>query len=357
MRVLMLAPLWHPIGQDAPGGIETFLFHLVSALERAGCSVTLLASGDSRTPAELVPVVERNLYRLMSDREAGEYSYYEQQQLALALAMATAMAPRFDVVHSHVGPGAFVLSALPEIGPRTLHTIHTPVYGDLEWFVHRHPGLALSTVSEFQARRLRDAGATRCWTVHNGIDFSGFSFNDKPERRLLYMGRIEEAKGPHLAVATAQTLGWPLTLAGPIVDARYFERSVKPHLGGEVQYVGVVDHVTKVALMGDAACMLLPFTGPEPFGMVSIEAMACGTPVVALSSGALPEIVESGVTGYLATGPDALASLALEAIELDRSAVRARAEARFGIERTAHGYLEIYDRIASGTRRARPGAG
>ena len=344
----MLAPLWYPIGREAPGGIETSLYHLIGALSRQGCEVTLLATGDSVSAARLVPVVEHNLYDLMTERAAGEYVYYEQHQLRLALEMAK----QYDVVHSHIGPGGFVLSSMPDVARPVLHTLHTPVTPDLQWLVKKYPLLPLTTVSEFQAASIRGAGAKRCWVVPNGIDTSSFTFNDHPGDGLLFIGRIEAGKGPDIAIEVARTLGRPLTLAGPIVDRAFFQSRIEPSLGPAVRYLGMVDHATKNALMGEAACMLLPFRHAESFGMVSIEAMTCGTPVVALSNGALPEVVEQRVTGFLAEGGDdseaiaSLASLTLQATLLDRAAVRDRVISRFSIDHTALGYLQVYREIA-----------
>jgi glycosyltransferase involved in cell wall biosynthesis len=338
----MLAPLWYPISRDAPGGIETFLYRLVSALAIRGCRVTLLASGDSVTDAALVPVMERNLYEQMLEGAAGEYVYYEQHQLH----MACAVSPDFDVLHSHIGPGGYVLETIPGMSERVLHTVHTPVYGDMEWFAGKHPLTPLATVSEYQADKLRRAGSERLWVVPNGIDPSDFIFNGRPGDGLVFVGRMEVGKGPDLALSVARELGRPLTLAGPIVDQAFFATRIEPFLGGEIRYIGVADHATKVRVLGEAACALLPFRKPESFGMVSIEAMACGTPVVALPNGALPEIVEDRVTGYLARDERSLAALVQRAVTLDRSAVRERAEMRFSIDRTARQYMDLYRQLS-----------
>ena len=164
MRVLHLGPLWFPVSRDAAGGRETWLAGLIDALERIGCRNVLLASGDSRTAGELVPVVPRNLIAMMQQQLAAEHAYYEQHQLLLALERAA----DFDVIHSHLSPGTYALSGVPGIGSRVLHTQHTPVWGDMEAFVRQHPDLWFSTVSEFQARKLRQHGATRCTVIHNG---------------------------------------------------------------------------------------------------------------------------------------------------------------------------------------------
>src|ERR1041384_7657837 len=160
MRILHLGPLWFPVSRDAAGGRETWLAGLIDALERIGCRNVLLASGDSRTAGELVSVVPRNLIAMMQQQLAAEHAYYEQHQLLLALERAA----EFDLIHSHLSPGFFSLS----IGRPVLHTHHTPVWNDFLWFVKLHPDLWINTVSEFQARRLREAGARRVSVIHNG---------------------------------------------------------------------------------------------------------------------------------------------------------------------------------------------
>ena len=349
MRILHLGPLWFPVSRDAAGGRETWLAGLIGALEKLGCRNTLLASGDSQTAGELVPVVSRHLVALMQQGVAAEHAYYEQHQLMLALERAA----DFDIVHSHLSPGVFVLSSVPNIGARVLHTQHTPVWSDFQWLVRQRPALWLSTVSEFQARRLREYGAQRCFVIHNGVDVASFTFQARGGDGLVFLGRIEKGKGPDLAVATARKLGRPLTLAGPIVDGELFETAIKPQLGEQIRYVGVVNHEQKNKLLGDAGCALLPFRGAEGFGMVSIEAMACGTPVVALASGALPEVVDNGITGFLANDPSELPELALQTAKLDRAQVRARVTRRFDLGVVGRNYVKLYEQIVAATPASR----
>ncbi len=343
MKILHLGPLWFPVSRDAAGGRETWLAGLISALEKLGCRNTLVATGDSQTPAELVPVVSRNLMALMTDGQAGEAAYYQEHQLTLALARAA----EFDVIHSHLSPGVYSLSAVPGIGARVLHTQHTPVWQDFEWLISQHPDLWLNTVSEFQARKLRAAGARRCFTVHNGIDVESFTFQPRGTG-LAFLGRIEHGKGPDIAVAVARQLGMPLTLAGPVIDRDLFTQKIQPYLGEQIRYVGVVNHAQKNELLGAAACALLPFRGAEGFGLVSIEAMACGTPVVALANGALPEVVEPGVTGYLTAREEELAALVLPATKLERMLIRQRVAVRFDLSVVAGNYLRLYEQIVAG---------
>jgi glycosyltransferase involved in cell wall biosynthesis len=297
-----------------------------------------LASGDSHTAAELVPAVPVNIRAQMSARTAREYVYYEQHQLILALSLA----PAFDVIHSHIGPGGYALSGVPQIRGRVLHTQHNPVYRDQEWFVREHPEMWFSTVSEHLGQRLRQQGSTRCRVILNGLDVSKFTFQQRGGRGLLYLGRLEAEKGPDLAVGVARELGWPLMMAGPIIEADYFESAIRPLLDEQIRYVGVVDHGQKNELLGQADCVLMPSRVEEGFGMVSVEAMACGTPVVALGNGALPEIVEQGLTGFWTKDESSLASLVRQALGLDRAAIRARAAARFNLSWIAERYCEFY---------------
>jgi glycosyltransferase involved in cell wall biosynthesis len=245
-----------------------------------------------------------------------------------------------------LGWGAYVLSGVPGLGGRVLHTQHNPVYHDQEWFIHRHPDLWISTVSKCLARKFWQQGATRCHVIQNGIDMATLTFQPHGGEGLLFLGRIEEKKGPDLAVQVARALGRPLILAGPVVDEEVFDRAIRPFLNGQVRYVGVVNHRQKTELFGRAACVLMPSRWEEPFGLVAIEAMACGTPVVALARGALPEIVEPGLTGYLSRNEEALADLVTRAVQLDRAAIRTRAAARFDVPIIAERYRQLYTQVA-----------
>jgi glycosyltransferase involved in cell wall biosynthesis len=346
VRVLIVAPLWFPVARNAHGGIETLLGVLISALERAGCRTTLIASGDSRTEARLVSAVATNLYEEMSRGVAAEYTYYEQHQLGLVLEHAGDV----DVVHSHVGPGGLALSSVA--GLRVLHTWHTAITHDLAWFMREHPDVAVNAVSEFQAQQLRRNGGAACAVVHNGVDMSAFDFQGTSRDDLLFIGRIEPAKGVDLAVQAALTLRRGLVLAGPIIDRDCFDASVAPFLGERIRYVGVVDHARKVRLFGDAACVVMPSRVDEACPMVCIEAMACGTPVVASTRGALPELIEPGVSGYLADEAFALAVRVDAATRLDRAAIHARAVQRFDVQAVAARYLSLYSALVESDRGA-----
>jgi glycosyltransferase involved in cell wall biosynthesis len=338
VRVLHVAPLWFPISAQGPGGIETLLAALVSALKAAGAEVTLAATADTDVDCPVVGVVERGLFAEMREGRAAEYEYFEQHLLREALALAG----EHDLVHSHIGPAGFILSAVSPVP--VVHTIHGTTGADLAWFAARHPDVWLTTVSEHQAAPLRAAGARRCRVVPNGVALDAFPAGDGGGP-LAFLGRMESEKGPDLAIAAARALGRELTLAGPVTDGEFFAREVEPRLGDGIDYAGVLGHPEKARLLGEASCAVMPSRWPEPFGLVAVEAMACGTPVAALPSGALPELVEPGVTGALADAETALPDAIRRAERLDRAAVRRRAGERFGIAEVARRYLDLYEEV------------
>lgn len=340
LRVLHLAPLWHPISRDAHGGIETLLYELLQTLGELGCENTVIASGDSEPGCEVIPAVELNLVEKMRSGTAFEYSWYEQELLSLALECAG----RFDVIHSHLTPGAYALSSVPQVGHKILHTLHSPVHQDIQWFFERRPQIWLSTVSEFQLSELGGKQSRRR-VIPNGLPVDRFTYRSIPGNGLMFMGRIEEQKGPDLAVEVARRLRAPLTLAGPILDKALFSSRIEPYLDENIQYLGVLAHDEKNARLGNAKCVLMPSRWHEPFGMVAVEAMACGTPVVGLAHGALPDVIEQGVTGYVTDNERELPEMVQAAEQLDRAVVRARTLERFDIQRVASDYANLYEEM------------
>lgn len=342
LKILQLCPLWAPISQNAAGGIETFLAHLTEALTDLACEITVMASGDSKARGELIPVVPKNVYSCMKAGDAEDYSAYEQQQVQLAIALGN----RFDVIHSHIGPSAFALSGIANLQDRVVHALHSPVTKDLEWFVGQNPGILFSAVSRFQANKLLRSGAGRCEAIHNGIPLTQFPFEASCSAGLLFLGRIEYEKGPDIAIEAAKALDLPLILAGPIIQQEFFDAAIAPHLNRGIRYVGRVNHEEKIELLRNASCVLMPSRWDEPFGMVAIEAMACGTPVVALNSGAFPEIIKPGLSGYLCDDPQDIPKHVIAARALERSAIRAYVAEHFDIAQVARNYRSMYERIA-----------
>jgi glycosyltransferase involved in cell wall biosynthesis len=339
MRILHVAPLWFPVARSSSGGIETFLAALIDEQVRTGCDVTLIASGDSETSASLVEAAPTGAVDAMAAGRAYEYTYFEQRALALALELES----EFDAVHCHLGPAAFALSAGERLRNRLLHTHHNEITPDLVEYVGRHPDLWVSTPSSVTAGPLRRAGARRCAVVPNGIDPADFAVGTDPGRGLAFLGRMEWAKGADVAIEVGRATGRPLTLAGPIVDDEFFDTTIEPALGESVRYAGVLDHIEKCMLLASSACTLVPSRCEEGFGMVAVESMACGTPVIGSGRGALAEVVEDGITGFTADGRT-MAARVDDALALDRRTVATRARERFSVSRSAASYLSLYER-------------
>jgi glycosyltransferase involved in cell wall biosynthesis len=342
VKVLHICPLWFRISPNALGGIETLLAGLLKEFARAGCDNTVLAVDGSTVAGQLVPIVDRPLYELTSDGRAWEYGPFEQAQLLAAIEMAA----EHDVIHSHLSWGGWVLSGIKGVAERVLHTLHNAVTPDMEWFVAGHPAMRLSAVSEYQAKKLRRAGATRCEVVYNGLDFARFPLQTDGKQGLVYLGRIDHAKGTDIAISVAEALQMELTLAGPPINHHFFDAEIRPRLNDRVRYVGTVDHEEKVRLLGGASCVLMPSRWEEGFALVALEAMACGTPVVALANGGLPEAVENEVTGFVSSDERELSGLVARATALDSAHIRRRAE-RFSVAASAAGYLELYRAMVS----------
>ncbi len=215
---------------------------------------------------------------------------------------------------------------------------------------HRLSGGALqfSAISGFLMEGVADVGVWH--KVFNGVPLATYTFISKPgaEAPLVFLGRIEEIKGPHLAIEVARRAGLPLVIAGnvPAAHRAWFERQVAPHIDGDqVRFVGPVDDAQKNALLGSARALLMPILWDEPFGIVMAEAMACGTPVIGFRRGAVPEIVESGVTGFVVQTLEDMAAAVNKLGLIDRRAVRARVERLFSDDAVVEGYLEVYERM------------
>ena len=341
MRIAQIAPLWERVPPPAYGGIELIVGLLTDALVARGHEVTLFASGDSIVSAKLESVHPQAL-RL--DASIKEYGIYEMLQLAQVYERAG----EFDLIHSHIGCGALPYSRLTQTP--TVHTLHGIFTPDNEkMFVHAK---AQPYVSISNAQREDRLGLNHVATVYNSIDVSThhfFPLADRPSY-LAFLGRISPEKGPHHAIEIAKATGIPLKMAGKVdpVDIEYFEREIKPQIDGvQIQFLGEADHFMKNELMGRAIATLFPITWREPFGLVTIESMAAGTPVIAMNLGSVPEVVADGVSGYICNTVAECVDAVAKIPTISRAACREYVSARFGIEQMVAGYEAVYEQIIS----------
>ncbi|MEW9547582.1 glycosyltransferase family 4 protein [Nonomuraea sp. NPDC050783] len=344
LHIAMVAPPWFEVPPRAYGGIEAVLNDLVRALTKLGHQVTLIGAGRSGTPARFLATYPKP----PSDR-LGE---------AMPEVVHAASANRLladldvDVVHDHslAGPLTAAGRSVP-----TVVTVHGPAHGEMGEY-YRLLGDSVGLVSISTAQRLLAPDLTWAGTVHNAIDVTTFPFKERKEGYTLFLGRFSPDKGAHLAIDAARAAGRRILLAGKLIEPaehEYFDSHIRPRLGEDAVYVGEADGAAKRRLLADARCLLFPIQWEEPFGMVMIEAMACGTPVVALRRGSVPEVVRPGVTGVVCDRPDELPAAIEAAGSLTPADCRAHVNRHFDAISMARGYEKIYERLA-GDRRPTP---
>jgi glycosyltransferase involved in cell wall biosynthesis len=347
VRIGIVAPPWLPVPPPAYGGTEAVVDRLARGMHDAGHEVILFTTGDATCPVDRRWVFETAQAPRMGEAVA-ELRHLVHAYEALASC---------DVVHDHTVVGPAYAERLPALPVVT--TNHGPFNRELldvyRAVAHRVPIIAISHAQAAAARGLPLAGV-----IHHGIDVDRFPVGPGDGGYLLFLGRMTPDKGAEQAIAVARRAGIPLVVAAKMrepAEVRYFEGRVRPLLGPGVEFVGEVGGDDKLALLGGAVALLNPIQWEEPFGLVMIESLACGTPVLSTPRGAAPEILEHGVTGYLGT-EDELVARAGQAAGLDRGACRAAVAARFSTEKMVGEHLELFARILAardaGRRAAQP---
>lgn len=340
LHVALVAPLWYPVSADR-GGVEQIVFLLARELVARGHQVTLLASGESAACGRLVAIYPEGIVSAMEKGQVDEYAYYETALLGETLRLGGSV----DVIHSHLNCALVPFASL--LSTPMLHTIHVSMARDMVWLARRFPlpsNNLFTTVSHQQEVALAGIGPVA--TIPNGIDMAAFPLCLDPEEYLLFLGRLEPYKGPLIAIEVAKALHHPLILAGPAVKGPFFEQQIAPEIDGNlIRYVGPVQGAHKIELLRKAKGVLFPVLWDEPFGLVMIEAMACGTPVVALRRGAVPEVITPGLNGYYGEHPGDLPALVEHLAELDRAQVRSSVQKRFSHRRMVDDYLIWYHQL------------
>ncbi|MFB8791231.1 MAG: glycosyltransferase family 4 protein [Potamolinea sp.] len=339
MRIAQIAPLWERVPPPAYGGIELVVGLLCDELVKRGHEVTLFASGDSITKAKLESVHPQAL-RL--DSTVKEYGIYEMLQMSRVYEQAA----NFDIIHSHMGCVALPYGNL--VKTPTIHTLHGIFTPDNEkMFTHARSQPYVS-ISNAQREPRLDLNCVS--TVYNGIDTSTYEFYPKPQDPpyLAFLGRISPEKGTHLAIEIAKRSGWRLKMAGKVdvVDVEYYEKEIKPHIDGEqIIYLGEANHAQKSELVGNAVATLFPITWREPFGLVMVESMVTGTPVIAIELGSASEVIVNGKTGFLCQNIDECVEAIAKVDQIDRYACREHVLKNFSVERMTEGYEAVYQQI------------
>jgi glycosyltransferase involved in cell wall biosynthesis len=342
MKIAQIAPLIESVPPRLYGGTERIVFWLTEELVRQGHEVTLFASADSITSAELVPCAAQALRLTASVKDP--LPYY-----MLMLDRVRRCADEFDILHFHIDQLHFPL--FRDIAARTLTTLHgRQDLPDLPPLYFGFDEMPLASISHSQRKPI--AHANFAATVHHGLplDLHRPIFHPRGGY-VAFLGRISPEKGPDRAIEIARTLGVPLKIAAKVdkVDEAYFAKTIKPLLDGPgVEFIGEINDAQKNEFLGEAQALLFPIDWPEPFGLVMIEAMACGTPVLAFGNGSVSEIIDQGITGRIVHTTEQAVSALPQVLALDRRAVRRRFEKRFSATRMANDYVSVYRKLLEG---------
>ncbi len=339
MRIAQISPLWERVPPPAYGGIELVVGLLCDELVKRGHEVTLFATGDSITLAQL-EAIHPQAIRL--DSLVKDYAIYEM----LLMSRICEKAHEFDIIHSHIGCGALPYAKL--IKTPTVHTLHGIFTPDNEKMFDYARKQAFVSISNSQREPRLNLNCLA--TVYNGIDTNIYEFHEKPNNPpyLAFLGRLSPEKGPHLAIEIAKKSGWHLKIAGKVdkVDREFFEKEIKPHIDGkQIEFLGEANHVQKCALMGGAFATLFPITWREPFGLVMIESMAVGTPVIAIEMGSTSEIIAHNKTGFLCHSIEECIAAIDKTAHLSRHACRNHVVTNFSAQSMTDGYEMVYHQI------------
>jgi glycosyltransferase involved in cell wall biosynthesis len=340
MRIAQVSPLFESVPPKLYGGTERVVSFLTEALVDLGHEVTLFASADSVTQARLIPCAPRALRLDESCRDP----------LAHHLAMLEEVfsrAAEFDVIHFHLDYLAFAEARhckVPHVA--TMHNrLDVP---DLQGLFRAFADIPLVSISDAQQAPL--PFANWCGTVYHGLPLDLYSFRPNAGKYLAFLGRVSPEKGADRAVEIARRLDLPLKVAAKIddKDREFYEQQLKPLFAQpNVEFLGEIGEDEKGDFLGNAAALLFPIDWPEPFGLVMIESLACGTPVVAFRRGAVPEVMQDGVSGYVVDTIDGAVEATARALELPRKRCRAYFEGRFSAPRMANDYLAVYQRLVA----------
>jgi len=335
MRIAQVSTLAAPVRRETGGSVEALVWLLTRELARMGHEVTVFGSAGSEADGEVVATLPGpyGAPGSLDDWHLCEW---------VNLGRAVQQSARFDVIHTHAYLWGLPLDPLSRAP--LVHTMHiVPDHNHARLWA-MNPAACVTALSRHQWSAyptLQPAAV-----IPHGLDVSQFSFSEKPGDYVCYLGRFTSGKGPRRAIAAARELGLRLVLAGPI--SSYFREYVQPLVDGRsVEYVGPVNNAQRDALLGGARALLYPIQYPEAFGLVLLEAMLCGTPVAAIRFGAVPEIIEEGVTGFSVESPADFGRAVTRCLSLDRRRIRQLAEQRFSADRMARDYLRVYEQAAN----------
>ena len=336
MRIAQVAPLWESVPPKLYGGTERIVSYLTEELVRLGHDVTLFASGDSVTAARLEAICAHAL-RLNTG------IFNRDAPMTMLMEQALGKTGEFDIIHSHLDFMGFPLARRNPTP--TVTTFHGRLdLPELQPVFREYMEMPMVSISDAQRKPISWAN----WyaTVYHGLPKDLYGLHQNSGTYLAFLGRIAPEKRPDHAIELAKRVGIPLRIAAKVdpMDQAYFHREIEPLLSDPlIEYLGEITDAEKNEFLGHAMALVCPYDWPEPFGLVLIEALACGTPVLAYRRGSIPEIIEDSVTGFVCEGIDEMTAAIQRIPEIDRRRCRRTFEQRFSVERMAHDYLRVYE--------------
>jgi glycosyltransferase involved in cell wall biosynthesis len=335
MKIALIAPPFISVPPTDYGGTELFVAHLAEALQKSGVEVVVYTNGESTVNVERRWIFEHSQWPIKSPEHA-----WIKQLNHESWAVHDAVK---DCRILHVqSPQALAMSRF--VGHPTILTLHGPHNSALSELYRYFPNIYYVSISDFQGRQ---ESMPRIRTIHHGIDVSQYRFVAQKQQYLSFIGRIAPIKGVHLAIDVARRTGIPLKIAGDLqpIYREYFENKIKPQIDGSlVEYIGLANAEVKNELLGNSMAMLFPIQWNEPFGLVMVEAMACGTPVLAMPGGSVPEVVHDGISGYICHNVREMTNR-VKNLQIDPATIRRYVEENFSIERMVRGYMELYEDV------------
>jgi glycosyltransferase involved in cell wall biosynthesis len=333
LKIALIAAPFIAVPPADYGGTELFVAHLAEGLKKAGIQVVVYTNGESKVNAECRWIYERSQWPV----KASEHPWTrELNHTSWAIHDA---AKHCDIIHVQ---SSHALAFSPFVDRPMVLTLHGPHDQHLSRYYDHHCQVYYVCISEFQCRQ---ESMPRMRTIHHGIDLNLYQVVEQKQQYLSFIGRIAPIKGTHVAIDVAQRTGVPLKIAGEVqpVFKEYFENKIRPHIDGKlVEYIGPADLQTKNELLGNSMAMLFPIQWNEPFGLVMLEAMACGTPVLAMPGGSVPEVISEGVSGHICRSVRGLEKR-VRTLNLPAATVRRYVEENFSIEKMVRNYIMLYE--------------
>lgn len=336
MRIAQIAPLWIPVPPHTYGGTELVISWLCDELVRRGHKVTLFATADSKTKAKLVPIWPKSLWKANLKAPHAVFSLLYEK--------LTSLQDQFDIIHDHCE--FYTASYSKFLKPPVITTLHHPLTEETINLYKKFPKINFVAVSKNQ--RKSGPGINIVKTIYHGLPLENYQFNPKPKNYLIWLSKITREKGIAEAIDIAKLSGENLIISGNIPPecGDYFDFRIKPLIDGKkIQFVGASDFEKKIDLFKNAKAFIFPVKRPEPFGLVVIEAMACGTPVIAFKEGSLPELIEDGKTGFLVSSVEEACQSLKKIDKISREYCREYVQKNFNLKRMVNRYEKLYKKI------------